>query len=81
VRETAFAAKAHGVEGEMRIPGPYSDDTWDWLPQDKSGSKTTHKPRGANSASRVAWEMGLALLVPLAGVGAVELVLNALHVY
>jgi hypothetical protein len=65
----------------MRISGPYSDDTWDWLPQERSGDKTALKPHRTNSASRVAWEMGLALLVPLAGIGVVELVLNALHVY
>ena len=64
----------------MRIPGPYSDDTWDWLPRERDIAQKKVKG-AANSASRVAWEMGLALLVPLAGIGAVELVLNALHVY
>ena len=66
----------------MRIPGPYSDDTWDWLPRERGNSeRRSVSPGNDNSPPRVLWEMGLALAVPLVGVGVVELVLNALHVY
>lgn len=63
----------------MRIPGPYSDDTWDWLPRESAEGKYVSNDN--NKPARVAWEMGLALLVPLLGVGVVELVLSVLHVY
>jgi hypothetical protein len=68
------------LEGGMRIPGPYSDDTWDWLPR-SNGLDARAEPKATNRPAHVLWELGLVLLVPLAGVGIVDLVLNALHVY
>jgi len=63
----------------MRIPGPYSDDTWDWLPQSKTAAETA--PPAKNGVARVAWELGLVLMVPLVGAGVVELVLKTLAIY
>jgi len=63
----------------MRIPGPYSDDTWQWQPQASFDAKP--KVSSANSVGHVLWELGLVLLVPLAGAGLVGLVLEALNVY
>jgi hypothetical protein len=66
----------------MRIPGPYSDDTWDWLPRERGANQRKFVSHNHNNKpSRVLWELGLALLVPVLGVGVVELVLSALHVY
>lgn len=63
----------------MRIPGPYSDDTWQWLPD------AAEEPRAdiavANAPGRVLWEFGLVLFVPLAGAVVVGLVLGALNIY
>lgn len=63
----------------MRLPGPFSDDTWDWLPHSEEARPST--ATAANSASRVLWELGLVLCVPLAGAGLVELLLETLRIY
>jgi len=64
----------------MRIPGPYSDDTWDWLPREREGNERKFVSNDNNKPTRVFWEMGLALLVPLVGIGAVGLVLKSLGI-
>jgi len=60
----------------MRIPGPYSDDSWDLLPANENRSA-----KAKNGFPQVAWELGLVLLVPLVGAGVVEFVLSTLKVY
>jgi len=62
----------------MRIPGPYSDDTWEWLPRARDVAKA--KPAPDNSPSRVLFELGVVLLVPLAGAGGAGLVLKSLGI-
>lgn len=64
----------------MRMPGPYYDDGWDWLPS-KRAEVSPRAAANENSPRRIAWELGLVLLVPLAGAGIVELVLTALRIY
>ena len=61
----------------MRIPGPYSDDAWQWPPE----AAEARRAASLNSPARVLWEFGLVLLVPLAGAGVVGLVLEALKIY
>ena len=63
----------------MRIPGPYSDDTWDWLP--RAAEEAKPEAAAANRPARILWELGVVLLFPLAGVALVDVVLTALHVY
>jgi len=63
----------------MRIPGPFSDDTWDWLQQSKTAAETARPAK--NGVTRVVWELGLVLMIPLVGAGVVELVLKALAIY
>ena len=73
----------------MRMPGPYIDDSWDWLPHttekaDTGQTKAAYAVRKAvndNSPGHVLCELGLVLLVPLAGAALVELVLGALQIY
>ncbi|MGB8365859.1 MAG: hypothetical protein ACLQUZ_00325 [Rhizomicrobium sp.] len=69
--------------------GPYIDDSWDWLPHttekaDTGQTKAAYAGRKAvndNSPGHVLRELGLVLLVPLAGAALVELVLGALQIY
>jgi len=63
----------------MRIPGHYSDDTWQWLPE--AADEPPGKAAALNSPGHVVWEFGLVLFVPLAGAGLVGLVLEALNIY
>lgn len=65
----------------MRVPGPFSDETWDFLPQGRRAAPPRPSRRNANAFPRVLWELGLVLLVPLAGAGAVEMVLHATHAF
>ena len=65
----------------MRIPGPYSDDTWDWMSRSRDAAEMDARLQTANGISRVLWELGLVLFVPLVGAGVVELVLKALSIY
>jgi len=64
----------------MRMTGPFSDDTWDWLPQSREADQSPHAAASSNDAKHIIWELGVVLLVPLAGAGLVELVLNAFSV-
>lgn len=65
----------------MRIPGPYSDDTWQWLPDARNVRKPAPKASPDSSPVRVVWELGLVLLVPLCGAAVVGLALKALNIY
>lgn len=62
----------------MRIPGPYSDDTWLLLsrPQRAEPRKTPAK----NDFPHVAWELGLVLCVPLAGASIIGMLLKAFSI-
>jgi len=64
----------------MRIPGPYSDDTWDWMSRSQDFEGTDARTQATNGLPRVLWELGLVLFVPLAGTGVIELVLRALRI-
>ena len=65
----------------MRIPGPYSDDTWQWLPDSRETGGIVQQASKDNSPARVLWELGLVLLIPLAGAGVVALALDLLRIY
>jgi hypothetical protein len=77
------------LSGRMRIPGPYFDDSWDWLPRSHETaellrSKAAHRglsKTNENSPGRVIAELSFVLLVPLAGAAVVELILLALRIY
>ena len=69
------------LPGTMRIPGPYSDDNWDWKSRSQDVVETHAKTRDANGISRVVWELGLVLFVPLMGAGGVELILKAFDIH
>jgi hypothetical protein len=65
----------------MHIPGPYSDDTWNWLPDTRDGDETATNLSSDNSPVSVVWELGLVLLVPLCGAGIVGVALKVLNIY
>ena len=65
----------------MRIPGPYSDDTWQWLPDGGETGGIMQQASKDNSPVHVLWELGMVLLVPLAGAGVVALALDLLRIY
>lgn len=59
----------------MHIPGPYSDDTWQWLP---NAWKETQDTRGyANRPAQVLWDIGVLLAIPLVSAGIVGLFLKS----
>jgi hypothetical protein len=62
----------------MRIPGPYSYDTWSWPPE---GRKDDRVPKESNRLPQVIWEMGIVLAVPLMGAALVELLLRSFGVH
>lgn len=53
----------------MHIPGPYSDDTWQWLPDAWRETQTARDE--SNGPASVIWDIGVLLVVPLAGAGIV----------
>jgi hypothetical protein len=59
----------------MHIPGPYSDDTWQWLPE-AWGDRPVAGGE-SNGPADVLREIGLLLAIPLAGAGIVGLILRA----
>jgi hypothetical protein len=62
-------------ECAMHIPGPYSDDTWQWLP-DAWKEKQTARTE-SNRPARVLWDIGVLLAIPLASAGIVCLLLKS----
>ncbi len=68
----------------MRIPGYHFDSVW-WVAEharDRARGECAKTARcGENSANRVLTEIGLVLVVPLAGAAIVGLCLNMLGVY
>jgi hypothetical protein len=74
-------ASASGVGVIMRIPGPFSDESWDLFPP--AAKVEAERPARAerNSFGRVVWELGLVVAVPLMGAAVVEFALRALAVY
>jgi hypothetical protein len=69
------------LQGTMRFPGPYSGDTWDWMPRSQDVAEIDAQTKAANGVSRVVWELGLVLFVPLVVAGIVELALQAFSVH
>jgi hypothetical protein len=65
----------------MRIPGPYSDDTWDWMSRSDDVVKPDTAAQAHNGISRVVWELGLMLAIPLVGAGLVGLTLKAFQIH
>lgn len=68
----------------MPMPAPFFDSGWNYVSGERDKTVAPSGDRSKkndNSAVRVAWELGLVLLVPLAGAGLVEMVLTALHIY
>jgi len=65
----------------MRMPGPYYDDNWDWLPSTRSSVEQKAEHAKRNAPARFFWESGVVLLVPLAGAAAIELILKIFRVY
>lgn len=80
-RACAKGASLVELPGTMRIPGPYSDDTWDWMSRSQDVVDTNARIRTANGISRVVWELGLVMFVPLMGAGAVGLILKAFGIH
>jgi len=68
----------------MRIPGYHFDSVW-WVAEharDRAQGENANRVRGGeNAANRVLTEIGLVLVVPLAGAAIVGLCLNLLGVY
>jgi hypothetical protein len=63
----------------MHIPGPYSDDTWQWLPD---AWKDTQAVRAeTNRPARVVWDIGVLLAIPLVSAGIVGLFLKSAGIY
>lgn len=58
----------------MQIHGPYSDDTWNWLPE--AWEKTDEKTADANRFPHVIWDLGVLLAVPLISAAIVGLFLK-----
>lgn len=65
----------------MRIPGPYSDDTWDAMSRPLDAAEAAAKAQAANGISHVLWELGLMLFVPLAGASLIGLTLKAFNIH
>jgi hypothetical protein len=63
----------------MHIPGPFFDHNWDW--RARSREIRDARQQSGTSAGRIAWEIGVVLLVPLIGAVVVEMLLRAFHVY
>ena len=62
----------------MHIPGPFFDHNWDW--RSRSREIQDAQQQSGTNAGRIAWEIGVILLIPLAGAGMVEVLLRAFHV-
>jgi hypothetical protein len=67
-----------GEERAMHIPGPYSDDTWQWLPDARKETQTVR--RESNRPAQVIWDIGVLLAIPLASAGIVCLFLKSVGI-
>jgi len=63
----------------MHIPGPYSDDTWQWLPD--AWNETRKARDDSNRPAQVFWDIGVLLAVPLVSAGIVCLFLKSAGLY
>jgi hypothetical protein len=63
----------------MQIHGPYSDDTWQWVPD--AWKETDAAAKQKNRPAGVVWEIGLVLAIPLASAGIVGLFLKTAGIY
>jgi len=63
----------------MHIPGPYSDDTWQWVPNAWSANDTASVR--FNRPARVIQEIGVLLAIPLASAAIVGIFLKAAGIY
>ena len=63
----------------MQIHGPYSDDTWNWLPE--AWEKADEKPIAVNRFPQVIWDLGVLLAVPLVSAAIVCLFLKTAGIY
>ena len=62
----------------MHIPSPLFDHNWDRQPQAREIEETPLQ--SGTSARRVAWEIGVVLLVPLVVSVIIEMLLKAFHI-
>jgi hypothetical protein len=62
----------------MHIPGPFFDHNWDWRSRSRE-IQDAERQSGTNG-SRIACEIGIVLLVPLAGSVIIEMLLKAFHI-
>lgn len=63
----------------MHIPGPYSDDTWQWFPD--AWTETRKARDDAHRPAQVFWDIGVLLAVPLVSAGIVCLFLKSAGLY
>jgi hypothetical protein len=61
----------------VHIPGPYSDDTWQWLPV----AQKEVDAMDANRFPRVVWDIGVVFALSLACAGFVGVLLQSAGVH